>query len=73
MVPANMNGKFVIRFCVCAQNAIEEDIEIAWKIIQENYAVLFETVQFASLLPMSSLLPLQVILIYSKYMSLIEA
>jgi len=35
MVPASMNDKFVIRFCVCAQNAIDDDIETAWKIIQE--------------------------------------
>ena len=34
MVPASMNDKFVIRFCVCAQNAIDDDIETAWKIIQ---------------------------------------
>ena len=26
MVPANVNEKFVIRFCVCAQNATDEDI-----------------------------------------------
>ena len=26
MVPANVNEKFVIRFCVCAQNATDDDI-----------------------------------------------
>ena len=26
MVPASVNDKYVIRFCVCAQNATEEDI-----------------------------------------------
>ena len=26
MVPANVNDYFVIRFCVCAQNATSEDI-----------------------------------------------
>ena len=26
MVPASVNERFVIRFCVCAQNATEEDI-----------------------------------------------
>jgi len=35
MVPANVNEYFVIRFCVCAQNATSEDIDIAWKIISE--------------------------------------
>ena len=35
MVPANVNEEFVIRFCVCAQKATEQDIETAWQIIQE--------------------------------------
>uniref|UniRef100_A0A8D9DUA4 Tyrosine decarboxylase n=1 Tax=Cacopsylla melanoneura TaxID=428564 RepID=A0A8D9DUA4_9HEMI len=35
MVPASVNDKYVIRFCVTAQNANEKDIDIAWKIIQE--------------------------------------
>ena len=26
MVPASVNEKFVIRFCVCAQNATDDDI-----------------------------------------------
>ncbi len=26
MVPANVNEKYVIRFCVCAQHAVDEDI-----------------------------------------------
>ena len=26
MVPASVNDKFVIRFCVCAQNATDDDI-----------------------------------------------
>ncbi|XP_040573088.1 aromatic-L-amino-acid decarboxylase [Lepeophtheirus salmonis] len=33
MVPANVNGRFVIRFCVCASNATEDDIDYAWKTI----------------------------------------
>ncbi len=33
MVPASVNEKYVIRFCVCAQNATEEDIEYAWRTI----------------------------------------
>ncbi|KAI5710457.1 hypothetical protein M8J75_008764 [Diaphorina citri] len=35
MVPASVHDKYVIRFCVTAQNANEKDIDIAWKIIQE--------------------------------------
>ena len=26
MVPASVNEKYVIRFCVCAQNATDDDI-----------------------------------------------
>ena len=26
MVPASVNDKYVIRFCVCAQNATDDDI-----------------------------------------------
>ena len=44
MVPANMHDKFVIRFCVCAQNAIEEDIFTAWGIIKEHDLVYLDFV-----------------------------
>ncbi|WKX96472.1 hypothetical protein Q1695_012704 [Nippostrongylus brasiliensis] len=33
MVPASLNDRFVIRFCVCAENACDEDIDIAYNII----------------------------------------
>lgn len=33
MVPASVNEKFVIRFCVCAQNASDDDIKYAWETI----------------------------------------
>ncbi|XP_065338655.1 aromatic-L-amino-acid decarboxylase-like [Cloeon dipterum] len=33
MVPASVNDKFVIRFCVTAQHAAEQDIEFAWSVI----------------------------------------
>lgn len=33
MVPALINDDVVIRFCVCAQNATEEDITYAWNVI----------------------------------------
>ncbi|CAH1099325.1 unnamed protein product [Psylliodes chrysocephalus] len=35
MVPSNVNDKYVIRFCVCAANAEEEDIDYAWEVIKE--------------------------------------
>lgn len=35
MVPACIHGRFVIRFCVCAQDAKDSDIEYAWKVISD--------------------------------------
>lgn len=35
MVPASLNGQFVIRFCVCAENATEKDIHTAYEIISQ--------------------------------------
>uniref|UniRef100_A0A6A7FSH7 Tyrosine decarboxylase-like n=2 Tax=Hirondellea gigas TaxID=1518452 RepID=A0A6A7FSH7_9CRUS len=35
MVPASLGDKYVIRFCVCAQNATDDDIEYAWNVIAE--------------------------------------
>ncbi|CAI4233390.1 unnamed protein product [Auanema sp. JU1783] len=36
MVPACLNDRFVIRFCVCAENASDKDIEIAYDIISQG-------------------------------------
>ena len=36
MVPAILNEKYVIRFCVNAINANEDDIQAAWDIIKLN-------------------------------------
>lgn len=33
MVPALVNDKYIIRFCAVAQNAADEDIDLAWEII----------------------------------------
>ncbi|KAF2368857.1 Pyridoxal phosphate-dependent decarboxylase [Trinorchestia longiramus] len=35
MVPASLGEKYVIRFCVCAENASDDDIEHAWSVIAE--------------------------------------
>uniref|UniRef100_A0A914URP0 Aromatic-L-amino-acid decarboxylase n=1 Tax=Plectus sambesii TaxID=2011161 RepID=A0A914URP0_9BILA len=35
MVPASLNERFVIRFCVCAENANDRDIVVAWEIIRQ--------------------------------------
>ncbi|KAK3104464.1 hypothetical protein FSP39_002552 [Pinctada imbricata] len=40
MVPALINENYVIRFAVCAQNACEEDIEFAWRIISQEASTL---------------------------------
>ena len=36
MVPALINDFYVIRFCVCAQNATDDDINIAWNVISNT-------------------------------------
>lgn len=38
MVPASLNDKFVIRFCVCAEKANDRDIVVAWEIIRQMAA-----------------------------------
>ncbi|XP_045623400.1 aromatic-L-amino-acid decarboxylase [Procambarus clarkii] len=35
MVPASLNDKYVIRFCVCRQTATDEDIDHAWNVITQ--------------------------------------
>ncbi|XP_014241492.1 tyrosine decarboxylase isoform X2 [Cimex lectularius] len=42
MVPANVNDKYTIRFCVTAQNATDKDIDYAWKVIAEYASELIE-------------------------------
>jgi len=36
MVPASLSDRFVIRFCVCQENAAEKDIVIAYEIIKQT-------------------------------------
>ncbi|VDN04082.1 unnamed protein product [Thelazia callipaeda] len=36
MVPASLNGRFVIRFCVCSEHATEKDIHIAYNLISQT-------------------------------------
>ncbi|CAG9537178.1 unnamed protein product [Cercopithifilaria johnstoni] len=36
MVPASLNGRFVIRFCVCAEHATEKDIQFAYELISQT-------------------------------------
>ncbi|EFO20782.2 TDC-1 protein [Loa loa] len=36
MVPASLNGRFVIRFCVCAEHATEKDIQVAYDFISQT-------------------------------------
>ncbi|KPM08135.1 aromatic-L-amino-acid decarboxylase-like protein [Sarcoptes scabiei] len=42
MVPASLNGKYVIRFCVCAQNATDMDIDHAYDVIAQFATDLYE-------------------------------
>lgn len=36
MVPASLSDRFVIRFCVCHENATEKDVVIAYEIIKQT-------------------------------------
>lgn len=45
MVPASLNGRYVIRFCVCDQNAQEKDIRYAYDCISEFATELFESIK----------------------------
>jgi type VI protein secretion system component VasA len=35
MVPALINDDYVIRFAICAQHAVNDDITYAWNVISE--------------------------------------
>ncbi|OTF84103.1 aromatic-L-amino-acid decarboxylase-like protein, partial [Euroglyphus maynei] len=45
MVPASLNGKYVTRFCVCAQSATNEDIDHAYRVIAQFATDLFEIIE----------------------------
>lgn len=45
MVPASLNGRYVIRFCVCDQNAQEKDIIYAYDCISQFATELFESIK----------------------------
>lgn len=40
MVPASLNDRFVIRFCVCHENATDSDIIYAYETIKQTAATL---------------------------------
>jgi tyrosine decarboxylase len=40
MVPASLNDRFVIRFCVCNERAIDRDILIAYEIIKQTASII---------------------------------
>ena len=42
MVPSSVHGRYVIRFCVCAQDAKDADIDYAWDVITDFAAELLE-------------------------------
>ena len=42
MVPASVRGQFVIRFCVCAEDAKDSDIDYAWDVITHITSQLLE-------------------------------
>jgi len=42
MVPALINDDYVIRFAVCAQHAVDDDVNFAWNVISEMADVISE-------------------------------
>ncbi|CAG9865313.1 unnamed protein product [Phyllotreta striolata] len=36
MIPSIVKGKYIVRFCVTAENAAQEDVEHAWRVICEH-------------------------------------
>ena len=48
MVPASLNDKYVIRFCVCAQRASDADIDHAVDVITQFASDLFEIIEMES-------------------------
>jgi len=45
MVPASLNGRYVIRFCVCEQNARDQDIHYAYKCIADTASELLAAIK----------------------------
>ncbi|CAH0555254.1 unnamed protein product [Brassicogethes aeneus] len=43
MIPSMVRGKYIIRFCVTAENAVQEDVEHAWRVIKEHASELLAT------------------------------
>ncbi|EEC03137.1 aromatic amino acid decarboxylase, putative, partial [Ixodes scapularis] len=44
MVPASLNDQYVIRFCVCAPNATDDDITYAWDVITQYTTELIQVI-----------------------------
>lgn len=44
MVPASLNDRYVIRFCVCAPNATDDDITYAWDVITQYTTELIQVI-----------------------------
>lgn len=40
MIPSMVKNKYIIRFCVTAENAVPEDIDYAWSVIRDSAAEL---------------------------------
>lgn len=44
MIPSMVKDKYIIRFCVTAENAKHEDIDYAWRVISEHASALLRTI-----------------------------
>ncbi|KAF5272231.1 hypothetical protein FQA39_LY01313 [Lamprigera yunnana] len=45
MIPSMVKGKYIIRFCVTKEHAVDADVKEAWKIISEYASNLLESLQ----------------------------
>ncbi|CAL4158570.1 unnamed protein product, partial [Meganyctiphanes norvegica] len=44
MIKSKMNNQLIIRFCICAENASDDDVDYAWETIQEFSHIVLGTV-----------------------------
>lgn len=45
MIPSMVKGKYIIRFCVVAENSTQEDVEHAWNVIEEQATELLQSLE----------------------------
>jgi aromatic-L-amino-acid decarboxylase len=51
MIPSLVKGRYIIRFCVVAENAYEADIDHAWEVIQEHANEVLDSYKIEKIVP----------------------